>query len=530
MRRPLLVAHRELLENVRTKGFWIGLLVFPVLITASVIVPALLDRAKDVRRYAVIDESGWLLPAIDERATYDDTLRLLRFVKEKTRAGEGEVAKLPKALRVLAPVVRPAPEEQLAAMAKVVTAQGRSALGAEGGGARISDELRAQVAAHQTELLLWQASLPAKEARRLGARIRRERYQRIDVPAGTEAPEAWAKERLSAKSGGLFAYFVIGADPLAGSEPNKYVSNNLTDDDLREWFSQLATSEVEARRFEREGITTEVARRIQEPVTFQGKQVSETGEETAVRDVDELRQWAPVVFVYLLWIAVFSVSNMLLTNTIEEKSSRIIEVLLSSVSPVELLVGKVLGIAATGLLVVGFWALCALGALSVGPRLLGAPAGFDLSFIASDPVFLSSFVVYFLLGYLLYGALLVGVGSICSSLKDAQNFMGPVMLLLIVPLFAMVPVSRDPNGMLAKVLSYVPPFTPFVMMNRAAGPPETWEYFATTVLLVLAIGATFWMSAKVFRIGILMTGKPPKLGEVLRWIKAPVGVVPEARG
>jgi len=78
---------------------------------------------------------------------------------------------------------------------------------------------------------------------------------------------------------------------------------------------------------------------------------------------------------------------------------------------------------------------------------------------------------------------------------------------------------RDPNGTLAKVLSYIPPFTPFVMMNRAAGPPETWEYAVTTVLLVASIAAAFWAAAKIFRVGILMTGKPPKLGELWRWVR-----------
>jgi ABC-2 type transport system permease protein len=97
--------------------------------------------------------------------------------------------------------------------------------------------------------------------------------------------------------------------------------------------------------------------------------------------------------------------------------------------------------------------------------------------------------------------------------------------LLIVPLIAMVPVVQDPNGTLARILTYIPPFTAFLMMNRAGGPPPAWEYVATSILLVVSIAVAFWAAAKVFRIGILMTGKPPKIREILGWLRAPVGTV-----
>ena len=92
-------------------------------------------------------------------------------------------------------------------------------------------------------------------------------------------------------------------------------------------------------------------------------------------------------------------------------------------------------------------------------------------------------------------------------------------------LLAMVPIGEDPNGTIAKVMSYIPPFTPFVMMNRAAGPPTTMEYVVTTVLLLVSIAFALWAAAKIFRVGILMTGKAPKPLEILKWISAPVGHV-----
>ncbi len=268
-----------------------------------------------------------------------------------------------------------------------------------------------------------------------------------------------------------------------------------------------------------------MARWIQEPIGFEARKVSETGEEQEVEERDLLRQWAPVVFVYLLWISVFTTSQMLLTNTVEEKSNRIIEVLLSSVSPIQLLAGKIGGIAATGLTIVSSWMLMFFFGTKYLPALLDAPASLDLTAMATDPFYVGSFIAYFLLGYLFYSAILVALGSVCNTLKEAQNLMGPVTLFLILPLLAMVPIGQDPNGALAQALSYFPPFTPFVMMNRAAGPPSTFEYVATTILLVAAIWAVLWMGAKIFRIGILLTGKPPKLREILRWLRAPVGTV-----
>jgi len=167
----------------------------------------------------------------------------------------------------------------------------------------------------------------------------------------------------------------------------------------------------------------------------------------------------------------------------------------------------------------------ALLALRYMPVLMGSELPLDLSLLVRDPIFLSSFVAYFILGYMLFAAILVGFGSVCNSLKEAQNLMGPVTIIMIVPLLAMMPIGQDPNGTIAKVLSYIPPFTPFVMMNRAAGPPSPMEYVITTILLIASIAFTLWAAAKVFRVGILMTGKPPKLMEILRWIRAPVGHV-----
>ena len=116
-----------------------------------------------------------------------------------------------------------------------------------------------------------------------------------------------------------------------------------------------------------------------------------------------------------------------------------------------------------------------------------------------------------------------------NTIQEAQSLQTPIIMVLLLPMLAMVPIGRDPNGTFARVMSYLPPFTPFVMMNRAAGPPTMLEYVATTLLLIVSIVFALWAAAKVFRIGILMTGKPPKAREIFQWIRTPVGLTPGRR-
>jgi ABC-2 type transport system permease protein len=485
LKKTLLVAKREYYENLATKTFWIGIFVLPIILLLSIAVPALLEKKKDARNFAVLDQSQWLLSDILHRTAERD-LNLLFDANQLPETLSGTLSTPTEGSRAI--------------------------------------QLRSMDPDAADALFKYWKSLSPEEARALNDRLFVSRHRLIEVPGTTEEELI---QKVQSKE--LFAFIVIGPDPLSEENAYKYTSNNLTDTDLKSWFQQYANPIIQERRFEQNSIAYELAQTILTPVQFIEKQITKSGDEKQVETKDKIRQWVPVAFVYLLWIAVFSVAQMLLTNTVEEKSNRIIEVLLSSVSPLELMSGKVLGIAATGLTVVLSWVVTLLGGMQLMPLILAGSGGLDLGLIAADPLYLFSFVAYFLLGYLLYAALLVGIGAVCNSLKEAQNLMGPVTVLLMIPLLTMVPIGKDPNGMLAQILSYIPPFTPFVMMNRAAGPPELWEYFATTALLIVSIAALFWAAAKIFRIGILMTGKPPKFMEILQWLRTPVGNLPQAK-
>ncbi|MEX2177838.1 MAG: ABC transporter permease [Gemmatimonadaceae bacterium] len=510
MRKPLLVAQREIVESMKTKGFWIGILLFPVIIVLSIGAPVLLARAKSVRTYAVVDSSSWLADAVQRQSGIADTRRILLETANRQLTG-GNVASLPPVLARIAPHVGAFTPSQLDSAARTL------ATGDAAPAAALPDSARNPVLDAREEYRAWWDTATASTIRGVHQAPARGKYRRVNATGDLN-------KRVADEE--LFAYFVIGRDPVADNRGMAYVAKNLADDALRNWYSEIATDVVRQRRLTQEGISPRTAAWLSDEVRFTERTVSASGEQTAVGLKDKLRQNAPVVFVYLLWISIFSITQGLLTSTIEEKSTRISEVLLSSVSPVQLMAGKILGVAGTGLTMIVTWVLTATIAVKYMPKLMGAPASLDLTPIMSDPALLASFVIYFLLGYMLYAAILIGIGSVVNTIQEAQALMMPVMMMLMLPLLAMIPIGQDPNGTFAKVMSYIPPFTPFVMMNRAAGPPALWEYVVTTFLLVAAIAGTLWASAKIFRIGILMTGKPPKVREIWQWVRTPTGVVP----
>jgi len=322
--------------------------------------------------------------------------------------------------------------------------------------------------------------------------------------------------------GELFAYFVLGAAPDTTVDDFRYVSNNFTDDALRRGYEAALTRIVQKDRIKAAGIAPKVAAHIQQQVACKQLQADSAGGTAVVKKENVVDQWAPVGFVYFLWMAILGVASMLLTNTVEEKSNRIIEVLLSSVSPSQLMQGKIWGIAATGMTMVFAWILCALAAAWTVPQLLGMSGGGVIVGVfkaLQNSGYLLSFAFYFLAGYLLYAAILVAIGAACNTLKEAQNLTQPVMMTLMIPMLSMVFIGQEPNGTVAKVLSWIPFFTPFTMMNRAGGPPATWEYVGTSILLVVTIWLAMRAAGKVFRVGVLMTGNPPKLREILGWLR-----------
>jgi ABC-type Na+ efflux pump permease subunit len=200
----------------------------------------------------------------------------------------------------------------------------------------------------------------------------------------------------------------------------------------------------------------------------------------------------------------------MLTSTVEEKSNRVIEVLLSSVSPFQLMAGKMIGLGAVSFTLFSVW-------MAGGFVLIRRNGWEELV----DPTTLLYFLAFFVPGFLLYAAIMAALGSLCNDLKEAQNLMTPVMMILVLPLIIMFWVGQNPDHLIARVLSFLPTFTPFLMINRLASaqPPGTLEVIASLLVLIAGILFTVWLAARVFRVGVLLYGKQPSPREVVRWLR-----------
>jgi ABC-type Na+ efflux pump permease subunit len=228
------------------------------------------------------------------------------------------------------------------------------------------------------------------------------------------------------------------------------------------------------------------------------------------RTSEILNRLIPMALMGLLLMSVLMSGQYLLTTTIEEKSNRVVEVLLSAVSPMELMVGKILGQFAVGLLVL---------ALYLGLGLIAMLSFASLGLL--DPALIAYLLVFYLLAYFSVGAFMAAIGSAVNELREAQGLMTPVMMIIMIPWFLWMPISRDPNSLLAVVLTFVPPISNFVIMLRLASstPPPLWQTLLAVLAGAAGVYASLWFAARVFRIGLLMYGKPPNVATLVRWAR-----------
>jgi ABC-type Na+ efflux pump permease subunit len=218
----------------------------------------------------------------------------------------------------------------------------------------------------------------------------------------------------------------------------------------------------------------------------------------------------PIVLAGLLIFAVMLAGQTLLTSTIEEKSSRVIEVLLSAVSPFELMAGKILGQMAVSLLVLALY-------LGTGMLALWSSAMIGLL----DPSLVLYLFLFFFITYLVFGSVFGAVGAAVNEMREAQALMTPVILLLMAPWLLAAPIAREPNSTLSIAMSFIPPVNTFAMMTRMASstPPPLWQVWTTVAIGLGTAAATIWCAAKIFKVGLLMHGTPPSFGTLVRWVR-----------
>ncbi len=519
-----LIAWREYMENVRTKGFWVTILFIPVIFIGMYFLQIALSNATPTRYYILIDQSGRYEEAVD-----------VAIEREHQR-------------RILTEFVSYLMDYRLETDLEMTTANASNAAN------QLIDDVDADEVAALDEWLdsgglnfaLTMAS-PYLEQDRPEFEPPEPQFIAADLPAEVN-PSGTPEDIVNAlrpylsgersvssgnESGSLFALILIpenvdndinrpGAMPQAPDTNRgvQYWARNLTDSRLPDAIIRSINAEIREREYMNLGVNTELVRNVQRtrlPVS-QLDPTAEAGEE-AVSMADTFRQFAPIGFVYLIFISLMQNVQYLLSNTIEEKSNRIIEVLLASVTADELMMGKLIGIGMAGLTTIGVWLLSFYLFISVYSSTETELISQILEVILGSEL-IPWFVFYYFAGYALYSGVFLAIGSLCNTLKEAQALMTPMILIQIVPIAMMAFVVLDPNNSLVRAMSWFPLFTPYLMMNRAAADPPMVDLVGTTVLLVVSIIAVLWLSGKVFRQGVLRSGQPPKLLELWRLMSA----------
>jgi len=455
MNKVFQVARREFEVTVLNKAFLIGLLIMPAM-TAGVVL--LIPRVFNERNFKVEGEVRIIDPTGSLTSDLRKTLEKRKDVARRAEEARQALERAPAAVRTIAANAPPAALQ--------------NALG------------------------------PVPEIQLV------ERKPDADI----QQEKAWLiAEKPEVKP---LALVVVHADALKPADGKTaygrydlYVPPNLddrADTEIQQSLRDaLINARVRARSLDRETIDA-----IVQIPRVQSVTVTKGTERQTVRAFNFV---LPISVAVLLFMGVMTGGQALLTSTVEEKSSRVIEVLLSAVSPMQLMAGKLLGQMAASLLVLGFY-------IAIGLAMLTSMSLFGLF----NPWLILYILIFFVIIYLVFGSLMMAIGAAVNEMREAQGLMMPLMLILMIPWFMWMPISRDPNSLFSIVLSFVPPINTFAMLLRMASnaPPPWWQVWLSIGVGVLSVFAALWFAAKVFRIGLLMYGKPPNVATLIRWARS----------
>ena len=471
MRRMLYVAAREFKSTVLTKGFLFGLLILPLMILFLVMVfPKLIKSAEKAPRVvgevAIVDSTGAIGPALMKYLEPEEIAR-----RRGDLTSDAEEA-MPEAFKQL-------------------------------GGERMAEQ-------QQQALALILGKVPELAV--------------LDVGAGADIEEEKLPIRdfkmEESEAGGRLALVVVEAhaiNPVADPDTGEpaygsydlYTADKLDDritDEIRGGMREaIVEARVQARGLDRGDIARLTSVRPKTTMT-----VGETGEKKASKKDEVARFLIPVGFMVLLMMSVMTSGQQLMTNTIEEKSSRVVEMLLSAVSPMELMTGKIIGQLGVGLLIMLLYG-------SVGIAGLIVSSLFGLVQIST----LLYAMLFFVIAFFMIASMMGAIGAAVNEVREAQTFMMPIILTIMIPYMLWMPISRDPNATYAVVLSFIPPINPFVMILRmtSSTPPPVWQVWLSILIGIVGVYVALKMAAKVFRIGLLMYGKPPNFKTLIKWIR-----------
>lgn len=458
----LLVARRDYFAYIGAWGFWLSLLTAPVIIAVLLFGPVLLARAEPPR----------VLTILAERATDADAVKAA-FAASALRDARGDIRAYLSAT---------APSVEADAVAAFDAAPDRQAGIAAA---------RAIVAERAPNAL---TAFPTPSPR----------YQLVDPPAADiQALRPYLDGAQVMSDGrGLYGALHLRRD-AQGAPVIEYWSTALNHDEPTNLAHRAMRLEMQREALSAQGLPPSEAERLQafDPQIVQFDPRSSGAEGVTLRE--RAPSYAALALAFILWSIVFSVANMLLNGVIEEKSNKILDTLLTSVSPMQILIGKLLGVAAVSATLFLFWGalggtLLTIAAERASDNIFGQIAAAFL-----DPRLLVAFFIGFVAGYLMYGAIFLALGSLCESVQEAQTLLGPVALVLAMPMMLITPALDNPNAPIIEMASWVPIFTPFLLLIRAPSGLGWIEIAGQSALMFATVLLILFLASRIFKAGVV---------------------------
>jgi ABC-2 type transport system permease protein len=328
--------------------------------------------------------------------------------------------------------------------------------------------------------------------------------------------EARNELRAAVNRGQLDAYLAIPRD-VSSNGSAEFHTKNPGDLSVIEHIGRAVSDAVVARRLRDRGLNLDNVSEVVRSVDLKLVKVTQQGE------TEEKGQTflMAVILATVLYTTLIMYGVLTMRSVLEEKTTRIVEVLVSAAKPFQLMAGKIVGVAAVGLTQYLIWAITAALLATYGAAMAAAfrpGASFPRFHLPAS--LLTYFVVFFLCGYFLYASLFAAIGASSSSDQDAQQLQWPVMLPIICSFVMFNIVLRDPNSTASVVLSLIPFFAPILMTLRlSAQAPPSWQIGLSIALTAVTTVGVVYFSAKIYRVGMLMYGKRPSVVELLRWLR-----------
>lgn len=444
MRAIYLIARREFLSYVATWGFWLSLASMPLFMGLGIGIPFLIESSQPTRYYVLVDETGGTL----EQAVFEGA--------EASRLAEQE-----RALQAITELVGESPQIEAALASQTLENDG-------GRYVRITPD---STALDELRPFLTGDAL-------------------VSTPDGEQS---------------LFAAIYLRGNAVDGIEI-EYWSTNLTDAGLRSQFRSSLRDYMQQSRLRDAGISAELIETVNAlSPTVRELNPLRTEETAEITVAERIPLVVGAAFAFGLWMVIFSVVNMLLTAMIEEKGNKILDMMLASCRHHEILIGKLLGVAMVSATLLLTWGTLAIGS-GVTLQQFASAADLPVSDILAavlDPGLILPAVGYFIIGYMMYGAIFLAIGSLCETLQDAQSLMSPILLVMMAPLFIIMTAFDSPDSPVVEIASWVPVWTPFIMLARLPLDPPMFDVVGTTVVMLTTALIVTWGAGRLFRMGAL---------------------------